>query len=436
MGATQNSVSPLFAWKNAHSHWDAPIEGTSASLNWMSLSVMNFPRCAVVWRSGLLLALAGFVFGCASQGPLMPPSLQLPKPVEKLSAERVGDVVELTWITPATTTDGAKMKGAMTAQVCLDGQPGATAIAAPASGKPGRHGKKAASAAPSEGCNAVLKLPVAPGASKASVALPPALATGSPRAIAYAIELVNARGKSAGASAPVLLAGGAAPPATGPLKISARRASVAIEWQPDPAQAVVELRRTLVATLSGPVGDRPKAKQPKSAAPVPSATREAPKEEVLRLDPAAKDVGGTIDTTVRDGDTYTYVAQRVATVMAGSQKLELRGLASPVATFAYRDVFPPQSPKGLVLVPGGGFGEPPSIDLNWDASFETDVIGYNVYRSSGAGFAKLNAEPVLVPSFSDTQVEPGHKYTYRVTAVDKRKNESGPGDSATETLKN
>lgn len=148
-----------------------------------------------------------------------------------------------------------------------------------------------------------------------------------------------------------------------------------------------------------------------------------------------KDAGGMIDTSVRDGDTYTYVAQRVQTVSLNGQKFELRSVPSAPVTFTYHDVFPPKAPAGLVLVPGGGFGETPSIDLSWDANYERDILGYNIYRSDGGGFAKINNEPVSVPAFHDTHVEPGHQYTYRVTAVDQRHNESAPGATASETLR-
>jgi len=63
------------------------------------------------------------------------------------------------------------------------------------------------------------------------------------------------------------------------------------------------------------------------------------------------------------------------------------------------------------------------------------VLGYNVYRSSGGEFVKVTAEIVPVPSFRDMHAEPGQQYTYRVTAVDQRGNESAPGASATETLR-
>lgn len=410
-----------------------PAMETDASLNWMYSQSMDIRRHEVAWGSATILGIALSVSGCASQGPLKPPSLELPKPAEKLVAERVGDQVELTWTTPTTTTDGVRSKGSITARVCLDSQPSNGASNAPT---PRKKNSGASIPTASTGtCNAVLNLPVTPGVSRASTPLPPALAAGSPRVIAYAIELVSAKGKSAGPSEPVLLAAGAAPPATGPLKLSPRRQSIAIEWQPDPAAAVVELKRTLVATAAGPAIDVSKLKRQKSLSPFAPASKESAREVVLRPDAVQKDVGGVIDTTVRDGDTYTYVAQRIATVTFGSQKLELRSLPSPVATLTFHDTFPPMAPTGLVLIPGGGFSEQPSIDLSWDANFETDILGYSIYRSSGAGFSKLNPEPVAVPAFRDTHVERGQRYTYRVTAVDKRQNESVPGATAMETLR-
>jgi hypothetical protein len=276
---------------------------------------------------------------------------------------------------------------------------------------------------------------VAPGASKVVVELGAPLNAGAPRAVAYSVELLNDRGKSAGPSSPVFIAAGTAPPATGSLKISPRRESAVVEWQPDAAPAVVELKRTLVATSAGPVSDAPKVKQDKSPTPFSPTPKEPPHEVVLRPDAEGKDAGGMVDATVREGDTYTYVAQRVETVTLAGHPLEMRSALSPAATFTYHDVFPPKAPTGLLLVPGGGFGEPPSIDLSWDANFENDVVGYNIYRSSGADFVKQNAEPIAVPSFRDMHAEPGQQYTYRVTAVDQRHNESAPGASATETLR-
>ena len=401
----------------------------------MSFLWTNDTRIRVERQSTGIAAILLLLTGCASQGPLQPPTLHLPALAQKLVAERVGDRVELNWTTSANTTDGVKMKGAMTANICLDSHPSSSALAAsPSKGTKKRSKTPAVVSSPSA-CNAVQHLAVTPGAGKAVVEMSTPLAAGSPHLVAYSVELLNDKGRSAGPSAPVFVAAGAAPPATGALKISPRRESAVVEWQPDSAPAVVELKRTLVATTAGPVSDAPKVKPAASPTPFAPTPKEPPRELVLRPDAAGKDAGGMVDTSVRDGDTYTYVAQRVETLTLAGHSLEMRSAPSPVATLTYHDVFPPKAPTDLVLVPGGGFGEPPSIDLSWDANLENDVVGYNIYRSSGADFVKVNADPVPVPSFSDVHVEPGQQYTYRVTAVDQRKNESAPGASSSEALR-
>ncbi len=50
-------------------------------------------------------ALGLAAWGCASPGQPQPPSLKLVRFVDDLSAERIGDAVELRWTTPSATTD-------------------------------------------------------------------------------------------------------------------------------------------------------------------------------------------------------------------------------------------------------------------------------------------------------------------------------------------
>jgi hypothetical protein len=390
----------------------------------------------------LSLLLLPLALGCASQGPLKPPSLNLPAQAEKLTAARVGDHVELAWNTPATTTDGVKIKGAISANVCLDSQPSTTAPPAAAATK--KTTKRVAKAAPpasagtapaTTSCNAVQHMNLTAGPSTATAVLGSALAAGAPRLVAYRIELLNAKGRSAGPSGAAFVVAGAGLAAVGVLTVSAERESAVVAWKPEPGDAVVELKRTLVATAAGPVEAKPAVKEAKAPAPFTPIAKEPPREVVLRPDGEAHDAGGMMDRSVRDGDTYTYVAQRVETLTLAGHPLEMRSVASPPATFTYHDVFPPRAPIGLVSVPGGGFGEAPSIDLSWDANIEADVAGYNVYRNDGAGFARVNAELVATPAYADVHVEAGRQYTYRVTAVDLRKNESAPSATVTESLR-
>ena len=53
----------------------------------------------------VVMAALGWSMGCASTGPPLPPSLELPKAPTDLRAVRKADRVTLTWSIPTQTTD-------------------------------------------------------------------------------------------------------------------------------------------------------------------------------------------------------------------------------------------------------------------------------------------------------------------------------------------
>ncbi len=143
---------------------------------------------------------------------------------------------------------------------------------------------------------------------------------------------------------------------------------------------------------------------------------------------------GLLDPTVTDAASYTYTAQWVMDVKVAGHAVALRSLPSPPASITFRDVIPPHVPTGLVAIPGEGFGAPLSIDLSWESNAETDLLGYQVYRRTGKGdFRRITTDPISTPAYRDLKIEPGQTYTYRVTAVDRRGNESGPSAEVQET---
>jgi fibronectin type 3 domain-containing protein len=72
------------------------------------------------------------------------------------------------------------------------------------------------------------------------------------------------------------------------------------------------------------------------------------------------------------------------------------------------------------------------VELSWSINLETDLAGYRVYRSEQEGIRGRPVNPDLLPTpaVRDTSVEPGHRYWYTVTAVDRAGNESPPGAPA------
>jgi hypothetical protein len=141
------------------------------------------------------------------------------------------------------------------------------------------------------------------------------------------------------------------------------------------------------------------------------------------------------DSGIEWEKTYEYRAEKV-TVITQEDKTELRieGDDTPAVKVFVHDVFPPAVPSGLQAVSSGS-GQKPFIDLVWAPVTDVDLDGYNVYRhEEGTPAAKITAEPVKAPAYRDTNVVPGKRYFYSVSAVDVRGNESGRSEEAGETL--
>jgi fibronectin type 3 domain-containing protein len=131
------------------------------------------------------------------------------------------------------------------------------------------------------------------------------------------------------------------------------------------------------------------------------------------------------DTSFAFDHTYVYVVRSV--IQADGSELE--SATSPPLTVTPRDTFPPAAPQGVVaaLLPAASPGAL-VVDLSWSISLETDLAGYRVYRSEQEGTRGqvLNQELLPTPAVRDTSVQPGHRYWYTVTAVDRAGNESAP----------
>jgi len=129
------------------------------------------------------------------------------------------------------------------------------------------------------------------------------------------------------------------------------------------------------------------------------------------------------DTQFEFGASYVYSVRSVAQYPDAS----IESSDSNLAAVTPRDTFPPAAPQELivVLVPAQA-DAPAHLELSWAISPETDVAGYNVYRSEQESTqgARLNADLLLTPAFRDMNTQPGHRYFYTVTAVDRAGNES------------
>lgn len=132
-----------------------------------------------------------------------------------------------------------------------------------------------------------------------------------------------------------------------------------------------------------------------------------------------------IDRDTQEDKTYVYSVRSVAETPGKP----LESADSNLAATTLHDVFPPSVPTGLIATPvpaEDSLGA--HIDLSWAINPETDLTGYNVYRSEKAGVSgtRLNPQLLPTPAFRDMNAVPGQSYYYTVTAVDRTGNESAP----------
>jgi len=155
-------------------------------------------------------------------------------------------------------------------------------------------------------------------------------------------------------------------------------------------------------------------------------------ENVKLKSPLAK-IGESESASFRDaqfefGKTYVYSVRSV--IQPGGEALE--SADSNALAVTPKDTFPPAAPQGLVLALVPSQGEVAAhVELSWAISPEADIAGYNAYRTEqpGAPGTRLNTELLLTPAFRDMNMQPGRRYFYTVTAVDRSGNESSPSEA-------
>ncbi len=347
---------------------------------------------------GLTLCVTLAALGCATPGLPRPPSLNLPEGTRDLSATRTGNTVKLHFTVPSRSTDKLPLRGPhLVARFCraLDKQP-CQPISTP---------------------QIVVPIDLATGRHSSFTwidTLPEDLAQGHPRPLFYRVELFNISGRSAGSSAPAFTAAGDAPASVEGLSAQGSRVGILLRWN-DPAQSgEILLQRENLA--------------PKPDSKVPAIIQLAAPPATLGSAPAT-----LLDTTAKPGIPYRYTATRRRSVEVSGHSVELLSAPSPSLEVTLSAIYPPPAPTGLTAVAFTSAENAFAIDLIWQPSDDTGLItplaGYNLYRATTGEPVRLNTAPLTLPAFHDTTALPNTSYSYTVTAVDSKGNESAPASA-------
>ncbi|HEV2399594.1 MAG TPA: choice-of-anchor D domain-containing protein [Candidatus Sulfotelmatobacter sp.] len=99
------------------------------------------------------------------------------------------------------------------------------------------------------------------------------------------------------------------------------------------------------------------------------------------------------------------------------------------ATLTFTSNAQPSTTTATVTGTGASSSTPHSVNLSWNASTSSNILGYNVYRSlyssSACGsYSKINSLLNTGTLYTDSSVVNGTSYCYAATAVDTSNNES------------
>jgi hypothetical protein len=419
------------------------------------------------------MSLCLLLVGCAQTGPPLPPSLELPKPPSDVRAIRKGNTVTLTWSEPTLTTDRQSVRYLGPTRVCRSAQPDMTTCGTPVQIVP----PPPTVPTPTPKTSQRSARTLAPFQTYTDT-LPANLQSDDPNSeVTYAVEVMNRNARGAGLSNRVHVPAIITIPAPADLTTELTGDGVVLKWTSTgepPAKPGVQYRYRIYrrnesapgsdhnpqspGTLSDAGEDKDKDRIKDKGIGVPkskSRNNEAIAAEVP-IGPAGP---ARFLDSIEWERTYQYRITAVTILSRPGSEVQVEGDDSPSIRVVAHDIFPPSTPSGLQAVYSGE-GQKPFIDLIWAPVTSADLAGYNIYRTEAThtqsdeaqpnrpernrvpedrapdnhAAVKLNSELVKAPAYRDTAVAPGKTYTYSVSAVDVRGNESPHSEPATETV--
>jgi len=372
-------------------------EPAAGSFRWRALSI-----------AALFLSLAS-ICGCGAPGEPEPPAPQIPTAITDLTAHQAGEGVQLNFTLPSRTIRGGPLREPPAVEI-LRG-------AVKADGSPDAKSFRVAQTIPGamvENYGSDDRLQIVDTVPADELRNYPG------RVLAYRVRTRASRRRPSAASNTVIV--GLLPVAERITTLRATPTETAIDliWTPPARTAAGELLAAIseYRIYKGEI-------DPSSADAAAKELSQAKWKSPLALlghsgTPAYR------DTDFQFGKTYVYTVRTVT--LADGNPVESSDSVSAIVT--PQDVYPPSVPQGLVaaVIVGDPTKQQSEVDVSWSINPETDLAGYRVYRSEQQETRGelITPDLLLSPAYRDTSVQAGHRYWYRVAAVDRAGNESAP----------
>ena len=323
-------------------------------------------------NAGFLAASVALATSCGSVGDPRPPLLNLPRPVEDLSARQAGGAIDVAWSWPVTTTEGLVARKIGNFTLWAVDVPGFSTELRPETVDEYR--RAVLTLGPDDLADS--------GPGDRLTATSPLEDWELGQTTVLVVTVSNAAGQDAGYSNQARLQPLEPPDATEWSAVSVTADGVALAWT--------------------------------HAARAEEYTIERSSDDGLMFQTLGRLADSSfLDRTVDWGTTYRYRLRPQRDSEAGW----VEGPLSQTVDVTPEDTFAPPPPNGLRAVRTSA-----SVELSWLPSADQDVEGYLVHRNGEVVSPLVNG-----PSFSDVSAPADTILEYAISAVDANGNESEPG---------
>ena len=347
--------------------------------------------------------------GCGAPGEPQPPSPPIPSAINDLAAHQLGNGVQLVFTLPSHTVAGEKLSSPPAIEIFRG--------SLKSNGSPGSKSFKLVYTIP----GALADSYAAQGKIRFTDPLPPEDLRAKPAAIyAYRVRTRVSKKKDSADSNSVTAKVYPVPDRIASLDVRVTQNAIELSWPVPQFAAAANSAETVT-------GYHVYRGELDASSPVPASndiSQAKWKSQPILLAPSQST--SYRDTAFDFGKTYVYQVRSL--VIADGNPIESDDSTPAIVT--PRDTFPPTAPQNLAVAEIPGENGAVSVDVSWSINPEDDLAGYRIYRSEQQDERghSLQAELLLSPSYRDVSVQPGHRYWYVVTAVDRAENESAPSE--------
>jgi hypothetical protein len=143
----------------------------------------------------------------------------------------------------------------------------------------------------------------------------------------------------------------------------------------------------------------------------------------------------TVNSAAVSGTGFSIAGATFPATLNPGQSIALQVLFDPTKAGTFTGQLSIASNASTASIPLSGTGASHQVELSWNAppASTNPIVAYNIYRapSGNSSFARVNSSPNSSPTFTDSTVQSGTAYDYKVTSLSSAGLESSPSNKIT-----